>query len=177
MTRAKTEKEKINFQKTNILEGEQKESNDSKLERAKEKCENNNLLCKNPSKSISRLNDSRVEETQKSRNVLESVELVLTDNQTERDRILIIDNIEEPNKYRASSQILKEIKTFAPNIKVVYAYSLSRGGIAVHLQTSEDRDLLLNTLPPEAFGKGKKKSLDKHKIVTTFIKDIDTRHG
>jgi len=72
----------------------------------------------------------------------------------ERDNIVIIDYIPNAAEFINSSRILKEINNFAPNISVKYAYSLARGGLAIHLNNQQDKQTLIQALPREAFGGG-----------------------
>jgi len=47
------------------------------------------------------------------------------DSQSERHNIVIVDNIPEPAKFRRSDSILKEVKKYAPLVKIKLAYSLA----------------------------------------------------
>ena len=86
---------------------------------------------------------------------------------------MVIDNIPDQTFWK-SKEILREINRFCfPRIKVVQAYSLARGGVAIHLESSEERDRLLSTLPPASFLGGVKKKLSPQKEVTLYIGDVD----
>ena len=100
-------------------------------------------------------------------------EINLKVNQEEiRDRILIIDEINDPSVLKDSRAIYKEIKKYCPDLKIDHAYNLARGGVAIHLTTSEDREKLKNTLPKESFGGGEKKNLSRVKLSSFFIKNV-----
>jgi len=49
---------------------------------------------------------------------------------------------------------LNEIHNFYPDLKVDFAYSLAKGGIAIQTTSKKDRDFLLHNLPVESFGGG-----------------------
>jgi len=90
---------------------------------------------------------------------------------SERDNIVIIDYIPNSVEFINSSRILKEINNFAPSVSVKYAYSLARGGVAIHLNNQQDKEKLLQALPSEAFGGGKVYDLSS-KVHTAFVKGV-----
>ena len=94
-----------------------------------------------------------------------------------KDNIVIVDDICNSVEFNSSKRILKEIARFCPTIKVSFAYSLARGGIAIHTANKEDRDFLLHNLPPHSFGGGTK-HLPKVSLTgcpdSVFIKGVDT---
>ena len=92
-----------------------------------------------------------------------------------KSKIVIIDNICNPNSFNSSPSILKEFNRFFPNTQVEFAYSLPRGGIAIHLLSQEERDHIISTFPAEAFGGGAIPHPPKSaKEPDIFIKEIDT---
>jgi len=100
-------------------------------------------------------------------------------HQSDVDKILITDNIDNCGQFSSSRRILKEVKLFCPDIKLEFAYSLSKGGIALHTTSKEDRDRLFNELPAESFGGGIKHYPKGYGNTTQdsfvlFIKGIDT---
>jgi len=74
------------------------------------------------------------------------------DSQSERQNIVIVDNIPEPAKFRRSDCILKEVTKYAPLVKIKFAYSLAKGGVAIHTNCDTDKKELLNSLSADAFG-------------------------
>ena len=52
-------------------------------------------------------------------------------NNTVTNKILVVDNINNPVEFASSQHILNEIHSFYPDIKVDFAYSLAKGGIAI----------------------------------------------
>lgn len=100
-------------------------------------------------------------------------------HQSDIDKILIVDNIDNCGQFSSSRRILKEVNLFCPDIKIEFAYSLAKGGIAIHTTCREDRDRLLKELPVESFGSGIK-HLPKGHCNTSqdssvlFIKGVDT---
>jgi len=82
-------------------------------------------------------------------------ECKVEEQQSERENIVIIDNIADPAKFVRSDSILKEVNRFAPSVQVKYAYSLAKGGVAIHLNNIQDKQSLLQCLSSEAFGGAK----------------------
>ena len=66
---------------------------------------------------------------------------IVFDSQPYVDKILIIDNINNPIEFSSSRRILQEIHNYFPLLKVDFAYSLARGGVAIHVTCKSDRDL------------------------------------
>jgi len=85
-----------------------------------------------------------------------------------------------PNQQRQSTEgtssqrILKEINLFCSKVKVDFAYSLTKGGVAIHTNSKEDRNLLLDVLPAESFGGGVKHPPLGQGDCTAYIKGVDT---
>ena len=90
-----------------------------------------------------------------------------------RNKIIVIDDIPNSMIYVDSRKIFKEINSHCPQFKIVYAYRLSKGGVAIHLHSEEDRDRLFDLLPSQAFGGGLKKKLDVSKWYQIFVKNVD----
>jgi len=96
------------------------------------------------------------------------------ENRSVSDKIVIIDNINNPIEFNSSQRILQEIHNFCPDIKIDYAYSLAKGGIAIHLNSKSDRELLLSKLPQESFGSGVKHLPRGNNIRGVYVKGVDT---
>ena len=90
------------------------------------------------------------------------------------DNILIIDNINNPAEFSSSKRILDEINQFCPEVQVEFAYSLAKGGVAIHTVDKSGRDILLNKLPSESFGGGVKHFPKDKSCETVFIKGVCT---
>jgi len=103
-------------------------------------------------------------------NRLEQAEV---EEQKERHNIIIIDHIAEAERYSRSTEILKEVNTFAPQVQVKYAYSLAKGGIAIHTYYTEDKQLLLQSLAGKAFNGAKISDLSEKEDIV-FLKNIPT---
>ena len=95
-------------------------------------------------------------------------------NKEVSDRTLIIDNIINPAEFTSSQRILKEIHNYFPEVEIEFAYSLDKGGVAVHTTSAEDTDLLLNNLPPEAFGSGVRHRPKRDSNKSVYLKGVDT---
>lgn len=90
------------------------------------------------------------------------------------DKVLIVDHICNPSEFSSSKRILKEINLYCPEVKVEFAYSLAKGGVAIHTVNSSDRDFLLEKLPTESFCGGTKHlPRGKNKNVV-FVKGVST---
>ena len=102
------------------------------------------------------------------------LESIVISRNTDIDKILVIDNINNAAHFSSTRRILKEVHNFFPDIKIEFAYSLSRGGVAIHTSCKSDRDRLLEELPSEAFGGGWKHPPKARSSKILFIKGIDT---
>ena len=91
-----------------------------------------------------------------------------------REKIIIVDELEKPEEFRHSSKILKEIKKVSDQ-KIELAYPLSKGGIAIHTESKDSRDKLIELLSAGSFRGGKISTLYKFKKLTFFIKNVDTK--
>ena len=96
------------------------------------------------------------------------------ENRSAFDKIVIIDNINNPAEFNSSQRILQEIRNFCPEVKIDFAYSLAKGGIAIHVNNKTDREVLLNKLPKESFGSGVKHPPRGNKLKAAYIKGVDT---
>ena len=101
-------------------------------------------------------------------------EAVVIAKECDVDNILIIDNIDGASDFATSRRILQEIHLYCPSVKIDFAYSLAKGGVAIHTTCQEDRDLLLAELPSESFGCGVKHLPKGHCDKTVFVKGVDT---
>lgn len=96
------------------------------------------------------------------------------ENRSASDKIVIIDNINNPIEFNSSRRILQEIRNFCPEVKIDFAYSLAKGRIAIHVNSKQDRELLLNKFPKESFGSGVKHPRRGNNIKVAYIKGVDT---
>ena len=103
-----------------------------------------------------------------------SIEFVVQNEEEIREKIIIIDELDKPQDFRHSSTILKEIKKVSDQ-KVELAYPLSKGGIAIHTESKDSRNSLVDLLSAVSFGGGKISTLNKFKKVSFFIKNVDTK--
>ena len=59
---------------------------------------------------------------------------------TERKEcVVVVDNIKSPKKFRASTEIRKELSKF-PEIKPKLSFSLPKGGVALEFENKEQAD-------------------------------------
>ena len=101
-------------------------------------------------------------------------ESVVLSQYSDVDKILVVDNICNAAEFSSSQRILKEINLFCSDVKIDFAYSLAKGGVAIHTQSKEDRNRLLNVLPAESFGGGVKHPPLGRGEHVAYIKGVDT---
>ena len=65
--------------------------------------------------------------------------------------IVIIDDINDPDKFKSSPVIKSEINRCKPSLSFFHCYSLPAGGIAIHCRSKEDLTLALSEWPVTAF--------------------------
>ena len=111
--------------------------------------------------------------TRQVRDVSLSAEGIDLEIQQERQNIIIVDCIGDPTKFIRSDNILREVQSFAPDIQVKYAYSLAKGGVAIHLNNTADKSTLLKSFTAEAFGGAKISDLAERNY-TLSLKNIPT---
>jgi len=93
---------------------------------------------------------------------------------SDTDKILIIDSINNPLEYSSSKRILQEVHNYFPQVKVDFAYSLAKGGVAIHTTCKSDRDLLLYNSPEESFGGGVRHPPKGKGGLSVYVKGVDT---
>ena len=99
---------------------------------------------------------------------VDNTDSVVISQYSDIDKILVIDNIENAVDFSSSKRILKGVNLYCSGI------ALAKGGVAIHTQSKEDRDRLIEVLPAESFGGGVKHPPLGHVHHTAFIKNIDT---
>ena len=120
----------------------------------------------------------KVEEVHTSDNTkTEGASLAPLNNYNNSSNLVIIDNIKESWKYKSSSNIKREFSKYFRDVKLILAYSLKAGGIALHLASRESAERVLRFLwPAEAFG-GSGTQLYCHTTSNkpkVILKNIDT---
>ena len=60
------------------------------------------------------------------------------------DKVVVIDNIQDPKQFRVSDKIRKETRKFKDLPESQFAYSLPRGGVSLQFNTKEEADKVLN---------------------------------
>jgi len=105
---------------------------------------------------------------------VDNTDSVVISQYSDIDKILVIDNIENAVDFSSSKRILKGVNLYCSGIEIDFAYALAKGGVAIHTQSKEDRDRLIEVLPAESFGGGVKHPPLGHVHHTAFIKNIDT---
>lgn len=95
-------------------------------------------------------------------------------NDSDINNILITDNINGASEFSTSRRILQEIHLFFPSVKIDFAYSLAKGGVAVHTTCKKNKELLLAGLPAESFGGGVKHRPKGYRNHIVVVKGVDT---
>ena len=81
-----------------------------------------------------------------------TVKTVLSEN-SDTDKIVVVDGICSPREFRTSEKINKELSKFPQTQnKTERAYCLSQGGIALHLKEIENSAQFIQEFPRSAFG-------------------------
>ena len=114
-----------------------------------------------------------IQQTTQVRDTSLSAEGIDLESQQERQNIIIVDCISNPTKFTRSDNILREVQSFAPLIQVKYAYSLAKGGVAIHLNNIQDKLTLLQSFTTEAFGGAKISDLAERNY-TVSLKNVPT---
>ena len=84
--------------------------------------------------------------------------------------VLIIDQVDR-SKFSSSKDILRFLHSVAPDISVQFAYFLPKGGIAIHLSSVKDRDILSSLLPRDIFVDVK--TLSEERVHYVYLKQVN----
>ena len=91
--------------------------------------------------------------------------------------IIVVDNIKEAQHFKSSKNIQEKLIQHPQFKEVNFAYSLPRGGVAIHFNSDKEAEEVLSNWPATVFSDTE----NPHKIeskalsVTGFVKNIDTR--
>ena len=91
--------------------------------------------------------------------------------------IIVVDNIKEAQHFKSSKNIQEKLIQHPQFKGVNFAYSLPRGGVAIHFNSDKEAEEVLSNWPATVFSDTE----NPHKIeskalsVTGFVKNIDTR--
>ena len=159
-----------------ILQGDTSLSNEIDFESINDNTDNTR-----PTKDLADNSLSQVEgsvTTEKSQTSgTENTDIASSSLNNNSENLVIIDNIKESWKFRNSTNIKREFSRYFKQEKLVLAYSLKAGGIALHLDRKEAADRVLKySWPAEAFNySGSQLSChrpsNKPKLI---LKNIDT---
>ena len=103
------------------------------------------------------------------------VDLVSSNNTTEN--IIVVDNIENSQHLKSSNTIREKLENHPVLRQIEFAYSLPRGGVALHCKSKEEADNILSHWPDKVFAEREK----PHRIQphtpckTGFLKNIDVK--
>ena len=92
-------------------------------------------------------------------------------------QVVIIDKVSTPKTYKQSDKIIKELNKYSSiSESCDLAYSLSQGGIAIHLKEDTDCEQFIQCWPEDIFGGGTvahhPKKLSSSGKVSAFLRDI-----
>lgn len=92
--------------------------------------------------------------------------------------IVILDNISSIKDYHNSSQIKSEVNRCKPKLDIQQAYSLPRGGIALHLKSQKDTEEALKPWP-QSFGSQVSPHRPSRHLTQSHIivRSVKTRHS
>ena len=93
------------------------------------------------------------------------------------NHIVIVDNIKDAQNLKSSKSIKQKLDQHPEFQEVDFAYSLPRGGVAIHFNSEEKAIDVLKKWPGSVFSKTEKPHQTSGKVScsTGFIKNIDTR--
>lgn len=95
------------------------------------------------------------------------------------DNIVIVDNLKDSRKFKTSKEIRDKLQEHKKFEKTDYAYSLPRGGIAIHLESSRQVEEVLKEWPEKVFSEGEVPHRPKGQKSTTvtvgYIRNVDIR--
>ena len=91
--------------------------------------------------------------------------------------IIVVDNIKEAHQWKSSKTIKDQLDTFPELKSIDFAYSLPRGGIALHCKSDNEADEILEKWPRKVFSEAEKPHRPKEESLchTGFLKNIDIR--
>lgn len=95
----------------------------------------------------------------------------------ESDNIIVVDNVKDSYSLKSSKSIRDKLKVHSEFESSEFAYSLPKGGIAIHLGSSSQVDKVLEEWPGNIFSEGEIPHRPKGTTPTTvgFIRNINTR--
>jgi len=129
-----------------------KDNNVNIAERSKQVCDKPTVSSDSPVVSVTKdsfVKDNSANFSEESKqagdkpSVLSEPEISITEDSasitnSEIDNIIVIDNIDDPPRFASSRSILKEVNKHCSRVKVEFAYSLCKGGVAIHTPTKKD---------------------------------------
>ena len=91
--------------------------------------------------------------------------------------IIIVDNIKGAQDFKSSKVIQESLKQHSEFKEVEFAYSLPRGGVAIHFNSNKKAEEVLSNWPKKVFSDSDSphKIENKASTSTGFIKNIDIR--
>ena len=108
-------------------------------------------------------------------------EKVLVKENSERGEkagnIIVIDNIGDAQHWKSSKTITERLKQVPELKNTEFAYSLPRGGIALHYKTEEEAASVLNSWPEKVFDEQEKPHFPKENTESSvgYLKNIDIK--
>ena len=89
----------------------------------------------------------------------------------------MVDNIKEAQNWKSSKVIKDKLNQHPGFQEVDFAYSLPRGGVAIHFKSEDTAEEVLENWPSDVFSPTEKPNRVRGKVIcqTGFVKNIDIR--
>ena len=98
-----------------------------------------------------------------------SVQSIEDINSKKSKNLVIIDGIINPSEFQNSRDIQREIRKHKGDIQMKYAYPLNRGGIAIHVETEEELQVLKEDWPADAFSSNSGISVHENGLIPRCV--------
>ena len=120
---------------------------------------------------------SKSEEICKSKSKIRESDKVCQNKESESRNIIIVDNINNAQDWKSSTAIRQKLNEFETLNEVDFAYSLPRGGIALHCKTEQEVENIINSWPEKVFAESEKPHRPKEPVPCKvgYLKNIDLR--
>ena len=93
------------------------------------------------------------------------------------NNIVVVDNIEEAHQFKSSKSIRDNLSRHPELQEVEFAYSLPKGGVALHFKSEEKANNILENWPGSVFSQSEKphRIRGKGSVQIGFVKNIDLK--
>ena len=100
-----------------------------------------------------------------------------TESEQRCGNVIVVDNIKEAQQWKSSRAIKEKLSSFEELKKINFAYSLPRGGIAIHCNSDKEAEETLENWPTKVFSEQEKPHRPKEVVPcrTGYLKNIDVK--